>query len=199
MALSCLKPTKSLLKEQVVSQARHMLKLVKMATVPFRRHRVTIRTFSLKKKSRSLSNVSDQTFLTNFTFCRSELPYRVFNTWLGDPSKLLILEGVLKVMKRDNLLENVRVTGDKMLKGLKEFQKEYPHLLNSARGRGTFLAISCATPKLRDEIVNKLKLKGVQSGGCGEDSIRFRPALIFAPQHADILFDKFRSVLKEIK
>jgi len=38
---------------------------------------------------------------------------------------------------------------------------------------------------------------GVQTGGCGELSIRLRPALIFTPEHADIFLDKFRQVLKE--
>lgn len=44
----------------------------------------------------------------------------------------------------------------------------------------------------------RLKQKGIQSGGCGELSIRFRPALIFEEKHADIFLDKFRQVLKEL-
>lgn len=40
---------------------------------------------------------------------------------------------------------------------------------------------------------------GVQSGGCGEDSIRLRPALIFQEHHADIFLDRFRQVLSETK
>lgn len=40
---------------------------------------------------------------------------------------------------------------------------------------------------------------GIQSGGCGEKSIRFRPALTFEEKHADIFLDKFNQVLKETK
>ncbi|CAO1400490.1 unnamed protein product [Diamesa hyperborea] len=124
--------------------------------------------------------------------------YRVFNTWLGDPSKLLMLEAILNVIKRDNLLKNVNHTGNVLKKGLMDAQKEFPHLLNSCRGRGTFLAINCQDSKARDNIVYRLKQKGVQSGGCGDLSIRFRPALIFEEKHANIFLDKFREVLKEL-
>jgi 4-aminobutyrate aminotransferase / (S)-3-amino-2-methylpropionate transaminase len=126
-------------------------------------------------------------------------PYRVFNTWMGDPGKLLMLEEILKTINREGLLQNVVKTGDKLKKGLFAAEKEFPHLLNSVRGRGTFLAINCKDGKLRDDIVNRLKQKGIQSGGCGDISIRFRPALIFQEKHVDIFLDKFRQVLKETK
>lgn len=126
-------------------------------------------------------------------------PYRVFNTWMGDPGKLLLLESILKVIKQESLLKNVEKTGAKLKAGLIQTQNDFPTLLNSTRGRGTFLAINCASSKLRDDIVGALKQKGVLSGGCGEESIRFRPALIFQERHVDIFLDKFRQVLKELK
>jgi 4-aminobutyrate aminotransferase/(S)-3-amino-2-methylpropionate transaminase len=128
-----------------------------------------------------------------------DIAYRVFNTWMGDPSKLLLLEKIVQVIKRDNLLSVVRESGDVLLKGLKDLQNEFPHLVNSARGRGTFLAVTCQTAGLRDDLVGRLKMKGVQSGGCGEQSIRLRPALIFTPRHANLFLDIFRTVLKETK
>ena len=79
---------------------------------------------------------------------------------MGDPSKLLLLQGVLNVMKRDSLLDLVQKSGEKLMNGLKEFQKEFPHLLYAARGRGTFLAVSCPSPKIRDDIVARMKNKG---------------------------------------
>ncbi|PSN49842.1 4-aminobutyrate aminotransferase, partial [Blattella germanica] len=87
-------------------------------------------------------------------------PYRVFNTWMGDPSKLLILQGVLNVIKRDCLLDLVNESGKKLYKGLREFEKEFPSLVCGARGRGTFLAISCYSPEVRDDIVGRMKKKG---------------------------------------
>ncbi|KAH9630352.1 hypothetical protein HF086_004485 [Spodoptera exigua] len=42
-------------------------------------------------------------------------PLRIFNTWMGDPSKLILLEKVIQVIKNDNLLQLVEETG-KVLK-----------------------------------------------------------------------------------
>lgn len=122
--------------------------------------------------------------------------YQVFNTWMGDPGKLLLLEAVLDVIEKENLLQNVSRVGDYTLKQLISLQNEFSDQINSARGRGTFIAFSCATPKLRDDIVKELHSKGIQSGGCGVRSIRLRPALTFTEYHADIFLDALRSILK---
>ncbi|XP_012255847.2 4-aminobutyrate aminotransferase, mitochondrial [Athalia rosae] len=123
-------------------------------------------------------------------------PYQVFNTWMGDPGKFLLLEAVLDVIKKENLLENSRRVGDYTLQQLFTLENEFPEQINSTRGRGTFIAFTCSTSKLRDEIVKKLHAKGIQSGGCGVQSIRLRPALTFTEYHADIFLDALRSVLK---
>lgn len=117
---------------------------------------------------------------------------------MGDPGKLLLLEEIVEVIKRQSLLDNVNKVGTLLKRGLLDAEREFPNILNSTRGRGTFLAINCTNTKVRDDIVNRLKQKGVQSGGCGEISIRFRPALIFEEKHANIFLAKFREVLKEL-
>lgn len=99
---------------------------------------------------------------------RPQQEYRIFNTWCGDPGKLVILESVLNVIKRDKLLDNVNKAGDVLKQGLLQAQKEFPSILNSTRGRGTFLAINAKDGNTRDTIVKKLKEKAIQSGGCGE-------------------------------
>ncbi|ODN06100.1 4-aminobutyrate aminotransferase, mitochondrial [Orchesella cincta] len=124
--------------------------------------------------------------------------YRIFNTWMGEPSKIQVVKKILDVIKRDNLLENAKQTGNLLLSELKNFQNKYPNILNSARGRGTFCAIDCTSTEVRDKIVNELRNQGVQSGGCGDKAIRFRPTLVFQPHHANIFFDKFESVLKTL-
>lgn len=87
-------------------------------------------------------------------------PYRVFNTWMGDPGKLLLLEQILKVIKRESLLNNVTRVGDVLKKGLIAAENEFPDVLNSTRGRGTFLAINCKDSATRDNVINKLRQKG---------------------------------------
>ncbi|PBC26106.1 4-aminobutyrate aminotransferase [Apis cerana cerana] len=122
--------------------------------------------------------------------------FRVFNTWMGDPSKIILLEAVLETIRKENLLHRVTTVGDYILKKLMNLQNEFSTMINSVRGRGTFIAFNCASPELRDVIIKKLLSKGIQTGGCGTAAIRLRPALTFTEKHADIFLDRLRSILK---
>lgn len=83
-----------------------------------------------------------------------------------------------------------------MFNGLRALCKQYPNIVDSARNLGTFGAINAKNAKIRDDIVLKLRNHGIQSGGCGERSIRLRPSLTFNQNHADVLLEKFTNVLK---
>lgn len=84
---------------------------------------------------------------------RPEQAYRIFNTWLGDPSKLVLINEVIKEIKKENLLDQVDKTGKYLLKGLEDAQKKFPNLVLNARGKGTFCAIDFQTPELRDKAI----------------------------------------------
>jgi 4-aminobutyrate aminotransferase / (S)-3-amino-2-methylpropionate transaminase len=49
-------------------------------------------------------------------------PYRVFNTWLGDPSKVILLEEVVGAIRDLNLLDNAKSTGSALVNGMKQLQ-----------------------------------------------------------------------------
>jgi 4-aminobutyrate aminotransferase/(S)-3-amino-2-methylpropionate transaminase len=57
-----------------------------------------------------------------YTFSICSQPFRVFNTWIGDPSKVILLEAVVKVIKEQNLLRNVNETGQIFFGGLYDLQ-----------------------------------------------------------------------------
>ncbi|XP_041977177.1 4-aminobutyrate aminotransferase, mitochondrial [Aricia agestis] len=124
--------------------------------------------------------------------------YRVFNTWMGDPGKLILLEKVLQVIKQENLLRVATETGKVLKDGLHKLENEFPHLINSVRGRGTFLAFSSPKTEIRDKINNKIKENGILGGVCGENTIRLRPALVFQKKHAEIYLDALRKTLKSM-
>ena len=48
--------------------------------------------------------------------------YRIFNTWMGDPSKIILLEVVLRIIRHDRLVEAAGDTGRFLLQGLVELQ-----------------------------------------------------------------------------
>lgn len=56
----------------------------------------------------------------------SSQPYRIFNTWLGDPAKNLLLAEVISVIKREALLSNAVHAGKALLTGLLELQVPSP-------------------------------------------------------------------------
>lgn len=124
--------------------------------------------------------------------------YRIFNTWMGEPSKVILLEKVVEIIKRDKLIENVRVTGDLLLNGLKDFGNRYPNVVKNVRGRGTFCAFDCVSMAKRDQLVEQLKVEGVQSGGAGPVAVRLRPSLVFQPHHASIFLDSLEKALKKM-
>jgi len=129
---------------------------------------------------------------------RPKQAYRIFNTWVGDPSKLILLDAVLKTIKQDNLLANTEAAGKTLLDGLKGLEKKFPQYLHSSRGLGTFCAVDCDSGARRDTILARLRNEGVNCGGCGSAAIRLRPALIFTPDHANIFLDKMEKVLNNL-
>ncbi|CAH1273270.1 ABAT [Branchiostoma lanceolatum] len=123
--------------------------------------------------------------------------YRIINTWVGDPAKLVLLEAVIRVIEEDRLLDNMRETGQVLMEGLRTLENKYPDILDGTRGQGSFCAVDCPTEAVRNTVIRALRNKGVQAGGCGERTIRCRPALIFQPHHAEMFLDIFNSVLAQ--
>ncbi|KAH3873713.1 4-aminobutyrate aminotransferase, mitochondrial-like [Dreissena polymorpha] len=121
---------------------------------------------------------------------------RIFNTWVGDPSKVLLLEAVVKVIREQGLVERTRVTGEYLLTGLRQMQDKYPGILTKARGLGTFCAIDFHNTESRDSLVFKLRQRGVHTGTCGSVTLRLRPSLIFQTRHVDLFLEHFQTVLE---
>uniref|UniRef100_A0A4W3IUJ2 4-aminobutyrate aminotransferase n=1 Tax=Callorhinchus milii TaxID=7868 RepID=A0A4W3IUJ2_CALMI len=129
----------------------------------------------------------------------SKKGYRIFNTWLGDPSKNLLLSEVLKVIRAENLIDNVNRSGKILLNGLLDLQARYPHVLSKTRGKGTFCSVDAPDEASRNKLVLKMRNKGVVLGGCGDKSIRFRPALVFQEHHAHLFLNLFNDILADFK
>lgn len=124
--------------------------------------------------------------------------YRVFNTWMGDTVRVLQLEAVVKAIRDEKLLDNVKEMGKYFVATLEDFQNSRPDLLLNARGMGTLLAVDAKDEATRDKIVGDLKKRGVLAGGCGKSTIRFRPSLVFGKAHVDQFKVIMADVLKNI-
>ena len=123
-------------------------------------------------------------------------PWRIFNTFLGDPIRGAQLEVIIEVIERDGLLEHVRRTGHTLVQELEALQARHPGLLSQARGAGTYAAIDVRDGATRDRMVHALQQRGVEAGGSGSQSIRFRPALVFQDRHVHEAMTHFDAVAK---
>eukprot|EP00697_Spironema_sp_BW2_P010013 gnl/Spiro4/2507_TR1209_c0_g2_i1.p1 gnl/Spiro4/2507_TR1209_c0_g2~~gnl/Spiro4/2507_TR1209_c0_g2_i1.p1 ORF type:complete len:515 (-),score=132.73 gnl/Spiro4/2507_TR1209_c0_g2_i1:1326-2846(-) len=128
---------------------------------------------------------------------RASEPYRNFNTWLGDPARTLLLKETLKYVKENNLVENTHSAGEHVYKALRGMEKHFP--LTKVRGLGTLIAFDLPTPKARDTLIAEMRQAGVITGGCGTQSVRLRPMLIFTVEHANIYLNKLDHVLIKMK
>lgn len=124
--------------------------------------------------------------------------YRIFNTWMGDATKLLLFKAVLETIEKEGLQLVVRQTADQLMHILGEAAKAYPQYVRNIRGAGTIIAFDCETPALRDELAAHLRDNGVLVGTNGTASIRFRPALNFDLVHVAEFQGVFEDTLGQI-
>jgi 4-aminobutyrate aminotransferase/(S)-3-amino-2-methylpropionate transaminase len=126
-------------------------------------------------------------------YLREELfpaePLRLFNTFLGDPVRGAQFGVIHSVLVRDRLIEHTERVGATLVAGLETLAARHPAKLSEARGLGTFAAIDLPDAATRDRVVTALRQAGVEAGGSGDRSIRFRPALVFATRHAEEALD----------
>ncbi|KFY24885.1 hypothetical protein V493_04967 [Pseudogymnoascus sp. VKM F-4281 (FW-2241)] len=127
---------------------------------------------------------------------RPNMPYRQFNTWMGDQSRSLIFRAIYEEINRLGLVENTAKVGKYLYSGLERLSARYPSEILNLRGKGcgTFLAFD--SPR-RDAVVKEAKQKGVNIGGSGERAVRLRPMLIFEEKHADILLSTLESIIQK--
>lgn len=118
-----------------------------------------------------------------------QLAYRQFNTWCGDPSKALIAKTIYHEIKKHSLVEKSAEVGDYLYKSLELLTRKYSNKTKNLRGEncGTFIAFDCFNPTKRNQFLLYMRAAGINIGGCGDSSVRFRPTLVFEKSHADVL------------
>src|SRR5437762_2523132 len=106
------------------------------------------------------------------------LPSRLNSTWGGNFTDMVRSTHYLRIIERENLVENAGKVGGYFLDQLRELQSRTPSgLISAARGRGLFLAFDLPDAQTREEFWHGFFDLGVLTLRSGENSIRFRPAL----------------------
>jgi L-lysine 6-transaminase len=104
----------------------------------------------------------------------------------------------LRIIEKENLVENARVVGEYFLKALRELQSEQP-IITAVRGRGLFIAFDLPDPKTRDEFWKGLFDRGLLVLKSGDHSIRFRPALDITTEVIDEAIALLRAQCQQTK
>ena len=109
--------------------------------------------------------------------------YRIFNTFLGDPFRGAQLEVILEIVAAGELVAAARTIGEVLVRELDALAARHPGLVSGARGAGTFAAIDARDPVTQGRLLHALRQRGLEVGGSGTRSLRFRPALVFEARH----------------
>ncbi|KAK2801708.1 hypothetical protein FQN50_007622 [Emmonsiellopsis sp. PD_5] len=126
---------------------------------------------------------------------RPNMPYRQFNTWMGDPARVILFRAIIQEIERLDLVNHTAATGDYLYAGLERLAGQYPGEFQNLRGKGQGTFIAWDSPQ-RDAVLKKAKSVGVNIGGSGASAVRLRPMLIFQKHHADILLESLEKIIK---
>jgi L-lysine 6-transaminase len=120
------------------------------------------------------------------------LPSRLNSTWGGNYTDMIRSTHFLRIIEKENLVENARVVGEYFLKALLQLQGEQS-IMTAVRGRGLFIAFDLPDPKTRDDFWKGLFDRGLLVLKSGDHSIRFRPALDITTDVIDEAIDLLRA------
>jgi len=113
-----------------------------------------------------------------------KVPSRINSTWGGNLVDMVRSTRILEIIEEDNLLSNAGISGSYLQERLIEISKKNEKVGN-VRGRGLITAFDFPNKDMRDRFINKGMEENVMFLGCGEKTIRFRPALIIEEKHID--------------
>ncbi|MBC6111402.1 L-lysine 6-transaminase [Pedobacter sp. CCM 8938] len=113
-----------------------------------------------------------------------KVPSRINSTWGGNLVDMVRSTQILQILEEDNLCENATKVGAYLKDNLDKLSQKYDKMSN-VRGRGLLCSFDFPTKEIRNNFINKGVENNVMFLGCGDKTIRFRPALCIEQKHID--------------
>jgi L-lysine 6-transaminase len=110
---------------------------------------------------------------------------RINSTWGGSLVDMVRSSKIMEIIEEDSLCDNAATMGEYLQNGLSEVAERYP-IVSNVRGKGLLTAFDFPDKATRDSFIKKGFDNNIMYLGCGERSVRFRPALIIEKSHIDI-------------
>jgi L-lysine 6-transaminase len=123
------------------------------------------------------------------------VPSRINSTWGGNLVDMVRSSRILEIIEEDNLLKNAENCGSYLQNSLLKIAEKNDKISN-VRGRGLITAFDFPNKEMRDQFVTKGMEQHVMFLGCGDKTIRFRPALIIEEKHIDTGLEVMENILK---
>ncbi len=125
-------------------------------------------------------------------------PSRINSTWGGNLVDMVRAQKYLEIIRDEALVENARVVGEYLLKEIQALADEFSQVISNPRGKGLMCAFTLAEAQMRDVLKQKCYDEGVIIIGCGDRSIRFRPALNVTTDEIDMGMKVIKEQVKEL-
>lgn len=130
---------------------------------------------------------------------------RYFNTFAGNAVSCAAAAAVLKVIKRDRIMDNAREVGSYLLGKVLDLREKHEGLGN-VRGAGLFVGADIVKerdsgafdPERATKVVNAMRENGVLISVCGEghNILKIRPPLVFTRENVDLFVDVLDQALE---
>jgi len=126
------------------------------------------------------------------------------STFGGNPISCCAALATIELLEAE-LMENAKTMGEYLISKLCELQKSI-ECIGDVRGKGLMVGVEIVknrqikekAPDWRNKIIKKAFEKGLLLLGCGENTIRFSPALTVTAEEMDVCLTIFEEVLLEI-
>lgn len=129
-----------------------------------------------------------------------------FNTFGGNPVSCAVGMAVLDVLETENLQDNARVVGDRLLSGLRSLVDRHP-IAGDARGVGLYVGLELVLNRdtrepagaVASHVANRMRDHGILISTDGPDHnvLKIKPPICFSEADADRLVETLDVVLGE--
>jgi L-lysine 6-transaminase len=109
---------------------------------------------------------------------------RINSTWGGSLVDMVRSSKIMEIIEEDDLCNKAAQTGEYLQNELKKISEKYA-VISNLRGKGLLTAFDFPNTAIRDKFITTGLKNNIMFLGCGERSIRFRPALIIENNHID--------------
>lgn len=126
-----------------------------------------------------------------------KVPSRINSTWGGNLVDMVRSTQILQIIEEDKLCDNASSVGQYLIENLNRLSEKFDKISN-VRGRGLLAGFDFPSKEMRNEFIRKGLEQNVMFLGCGNQTIRFRPALCIEKHHIDLGMEAMEKILPNL-